>query len=356
MATPKRRVPQTSSNSKAAIGEDVKRPTEFFCCRCGKYFSRQAANFPTSKSALYRGNNGYLTICKNCLNELYQFYLEKLGSPQEAGIRVCSQFDIYYAEDLFDNIVGTAAPNVAVTTYIGRLANTEHKMKSFDDYLDENAAEKTRPEELNEDQSEVQAQIIANGRIRWGLDLSADDYEYLDKEFEDWNNRCNVDSKARESMVREICVLKLLQNKAIVSGDIETYNKLSATLQKTLTTAELTPRQVQEQERNSEIPLGVLIKRIEDEEPIPEALPEFRDVDGIQRYIRVYFIGHLMKMLGLKNRFSEEYESELGKYLPKISDEIESDDSEDIYDYLVKNGFSEQEDDEVSDDTEGEGS
>lgn len=342
-----RRVPNTS---KSAIGPDVKRPTEFFCCRCGKFFSKQSTNFPTSKSAIYAGNNGYLPVCKNCMSDLYQYYLEELGSPNAAAERVCSKFDIYFSEGVFENILSSTSPNTTITSYIGRLANTEHKLKSYDDYI----IEKDKIEkdiESSIDTSKI-SEIIESGRRRWGLDLEANDYEYLDNEFSDWNERCAIDGKTRESLVREICVIKLQQNKALLSGDIETYNKLSTTFQKTLTTAELTPKQETESKRASEKPMGVMIQMFENNQPIPNPDPEWEDVDGIQKMIRVFFIGHLCKMLGIKNKYSKEYEDYMEEYSAVIPDDLDSDDSEDIYDYLMEHGFAES--DSPDDDTNDE--
>ena len=42
----------------------------------------------------------------------------------------------------------------------------------------------------------------------------------------------------------------------------------------------------------------------ENEDPIPEVNPEWKDVDGIVKLFNIYFLGHLSKMLGIKNRYS----------------------------------------------------
>ena len=339
-----KRVPQ--KNISKSVFDDTKRPTEFFCCRCGKYFSRQQTNFPTSKSGLYAGNNGYLPICKNCMGEIFQYYLNEFDDPFKACERVCSRFDIYYNKPILESIIATCAPGIMMTSYIGRVGVSEHKAKCYDDYLIEKSKTENEISAAEEQVAREQnAHIVEKGRIEWGLELEAGDYEYLDNEFADWNARCAVDGKTRESLVREICVLKLLQNKALLAGDIETYNKLSATLQKTYTTAELTPKQESDAKRAAEKPMGVMIEMFENERPIPEPSKEWEDVDGIQRLIRVFFIGHLCKMLGIKNKYSAEYEDFMAEYSAVVPDDIE-DDSEDIYDYLMEHGFSDVEPEE----------
>ena len=59
---------------------------------------------------------------------------------------------------------------------------------------------------------------------------------------------------------------------------------------------------------------GTLIQKWENERPIPQPDPEFEDVDGIRRYVGAYFLGHLCKMMGIKNRYSAIYEEEMAKY------------------------------------------
>ena len=55
------------------------------------------------------------------------------------------------------------------------------------------------------------------------------------------------------------------------------------------------------------------IRKWENTKPIPEPDPELKDVDGIVRYITVWFLGHLCKMLGIKNTYCKLYEDEIAK-------------------------------------------
>ena len=60
-------------------------------------------------------------------------------------------------------------------------------------------------------------------------------------------------------------------------------------------------------------PFGVGIRLYENSKPIPEPDPELQDVDGIIKYISIWFLGHLCKMLGIKNTYCKLYEQELEK-------------------------------------------
>lgn len=90
-----------------------------------------------------------------------------------------------------------------------------------------------------------------------------------------------------------------------------------------------------------EKPLGLMIEMFENENPIPEPLPEWRDVDGIVKLFNIYFLGHLCKMLDIKNRYSKAYEDAMQKYRVNIEETHDSPD-EDVFEYLSETGFSER--------------
>jgi len=74
--------------------------------------------------------------------------------------------------------------------------------------------------------------------------------------------------------------------------------------------------------------MGQMIEKFENERPIPEPDPEFRDVNKIGKYIRVWFSGWLSKALGFKNVYSKEFDDYVKQYQvenPALSQDEESD-------------------------------
>ena len=59
-------------------------------------------------------------------------------------------------------------------------------------------------------------------------------------------------------------------------------------------------------------PLGVWLYRYENKRPLPEVDEELKDVNGIRKYVFTW-MGHLCKMLGLKNAYSQLYEDEIAR-------------------------------------------
>ena len=83
---------------------------------------------------------------------------------------------------------------------------------------------------------------------------------------------------------------------------------------------------------------GQLIEKWEEEKPIPEPSPEFKDVDNIGKYIRVWFKGHLARAFGLDNGYSKEYDEYIEQYKVKKQEVAEDGCSDDIYDTLFGRG------------------
>ena len=94
------KIQTTSTKPKQAAPLKEER-TEFYCCRCQKRYKRQKSNFPASQSSLYKGNGGYLTICNNCVDELFGHYKSALGNEAEAIRRICLKFDIYWNPEIY---------------------------------------------------------------------------------------------------------------------------------------------------------------------------------------------------------------------------------------------------------------
>jgi len=116
------------------------------------------------------------------------------------------------------------------------------------------------------------------------------------------------------------------------------------TLQDLLGSANIKP--VQETGANSteQATFGTLIKKWENEKPVPEPLEEWEENDWIKKYVLVWFLGHLCKMMGIKNKLSEMYEEEIGKYTVEIEEEDNSNteimndnDESNLFDELKEN-------------------
>lgn len=85
--------------------------------------------------------------------------------------------------------------------------------------------------------------------------------------------------------------------------------------------------------------LGAWIRKFENERPVSEQkMNEFKDVDGIEKYIETFFTGHLCKALDIKNPNDADYQKEIDKYTVKPDIENEDDYASEIFDKTDNKG------------------
>lgn len=320
-------------NTNVHIGtissEDLKKA--YKCSCCGSVRSKPSGFFPKTNSPLADANKGYAHICWDCVNKYYERMTDLYnGDESLACERICQMLDIYYNEDAF--ATSRRVNNSRMRSYMSRMNQLQYEGRTYVDTIIDRHTNTI----LTEDDALKSGADAADIR-KWGFAFGKEDYDFLNAELADWEARCVVDGKSREAYVKDVCILTLQQNKALSAGQIDLYQKITEARQKTLDRAELSPKVAVAKDRENEKPIGVMIEMFENERPISDPLPEWKDVDGIMKLILVYFIGHLCKMLNLKNKYAQMYEDEMDKYRVTIP-ELDDADAEDVFDYVFENG------------------
>ena len=328
------------------------------CACCGKQYIKQCGNFSKVQSPLYAGNNGYLTICRSCVDKMYEKYCEELGDDDAALRRVALHLDLYWDPTLAKASRKISSDRSRVSVYVSRANLRAYMGKTYDDTLREEAgtainsmedlhANNSKLADIENNEPAVPA-VTPEDVAHWGYGFKPEEYSWLNSKYDEMRSTSVIDTKTREELVKDFCIQKLLQNNALKEGNIELYNKLSTTSQKTLDNANLTPKASDAADKAGEKPMGVMIQMFEKEEPIGECRPEWRDVDGIIKFITIYFIGHLCKMLGIKNRYAKLYEEEMDKYRAEVP-EYEAQDDEQNFTHLINGDFNDNDADATTD-------
>lgn len=296
------------------------------CSCCGKVYTAQRGNFYTTNSPLYAGNNGYTTICRNCAE---QYYLQLLGffvTNEEAAVeRMCQIFDWYYSPEalnMLDNIGGMRK----ITAYSTKMNLAQIKRRG-ETYLD-NAKYTTRDKimgiedikpSVSEDKVPTMVAItppqIDRKLIKFfGGGYTPDEYDYLQEQFEDWTTRYECKTKAQEELFKNICIAQLNLQRAQREGTLKSVADATKTFQDLLGTANIKPSQNNDNSLADQNTFGTLIKIWENERPIAEPKEEWKDVDGIEKYIDTFFLGHLCNLVHVKNDKEAAYREEMAKY------------------------------------------
>lgn len=325
------------------------------CSRCGKKYSRRKGYFPVSYAILHKGI-GYVPVCKDCIDTMYNTYLAQCNNAKDAVRQMCRKLDLYWNESVYEVVARKSTTRSMMTQYIAKINTVSYAGKSYDDTLSENGTLWSFGENENSDTDyddsnpqedaiiETPDEIIAF----WGSGYSDEMYRELEQRRQYWMSKFPDGTEldvGTEALIRQICSLELDINRDRIAG--KSVDKSVNALNNLLGSANLKPTQQKADGDNAQenTPFGVWIRRWETQRPIPDPDPELEDVDGIIRYISIWFLGHLCKMLGIKNTYCRLYEEEIAK-MRVDRPEYEDEDDETLFNDIFGGSGSVEEENE----------
>lgn len=285
--------------------ESVKFDKEYCnCTKCGTLKKISSSNFYKSFSIVYSGTfENRMTICKECVLELSSKFSDLYGTEMRALYETCRTLDIYYEKNLFESAVDQATKQNSNTygIYFQKCFSLpQYRDKTFkdSDKLNGNVDSNSEDFEVDEDTRDVVE--------FWGEGYKEKDYKFLEVEYKRLLNRYECDSYAQEILFKQIALQNLdIKNKRQGTGSVDKELK---TLQDLLGSANIKPVQESNAVASEQVTFGTLIKKYENEKPIPEPIEEWRKSDYIREYVMTWFLGHFSKMMGSKNQYSDMYE------------------------------------------------
>ena len=295
----------------------------FICSRCGARFKNQRYNFSVSHSPLFVKNGGYFPVCCTCVDELLEHYKGVLGSEKAAMRRVCMKFDVYWNEGAFASVSRVNTNNSRFRSYLSQVNLYKYVNKTYDDTLDEESnpyavvsAQKTPGDSEPEDKPDLSVKEVTPEMIAfWGSGFDDDYYRYVQSRYNRWTQDLPENlPTSTEALYKQICMTEATISRDTVAG--RDTDKSKTTLMNLLGALNEKPVQKKQDEQDQtfdSMPFGVGIRMCENSRPIPKPIPELEDVDGIVRYVTTWFLGHLCKMLGIKNTYCKLYEEEMAK-------------------------------------------
>lgn len=281
------------------------------CSHCGKFFTTQEANFHKTPSPLYSKNNGYGTICKFCAQKIFDEYAAKNDNDLELAMEVvCHLCELPWDPSVLEQAKEKSRGKI-VENYVAALNMSKYVVGlSYEDTLIREYKDAAKRAAMAED--EIDATLLEKGELNFGDGYTSQQLEYLQRQYEDWTSRHECQTKVQEELFKNICIVQLEIRDATQAG--RSTKDAMKTLQDLMDSANIKPKQQTDNSLVEQNTFGTLIQRWEQEKPIPEPSPEWRDVDNIGKYITVWFQGHLSKMFGFKNDAAAQYEEEVAKY------------------------------------------
>ncbi|BDR74180.1 hypothetical protein K144316041_p20190 (plasmid) [Clostridium tetani] len=288
-------------------------------------------------AGLYR-RLGHYPLCRECVR--------KLSSNGEGQInvdkfkKVLKSFNRPFIRRLYQKALLSKKDTIG--QYFTSLGNRKYQPMTWKDSNELKDEKPSKIETLKEEIEivdeviEGEENIIPKSNFKvtedmvafWGKRDKVEDYEFLENEYGNLTTRFENDSYSQEMLFQEIALQRLDIRRKRENGD--NVDKELKTLQDLLGSANIKPVQETGANASEQKSFGVLIKKWENERPIPKADPKWEDVDGIKDYIDTWFLGHLCKMMGVKNEFSKKYEEALKKYSVKLENDFDDEDSQDV--------------------------
>lgn len=318
-----------------SLAEGYSKITEnelLLCPKCGEWLKADTGFYRDERMV-----TGRFPLCKRCVMAMVEQRKSDADEPnetKESVQKVLQLMNRCYDDDFYEQCVKGAmdgvkernrnSPFATYITAILSLPQWQSKDWSCSNFgVDGSSA--TESDELREARPEI--------KKLFGAGFNADEYLFLQDQYDDWCQRTAVDSKSQQLYVVRICFKQLDIWKAQLAG-LDT-TKLDSSLNDLMNAANLQPRQNVSNAATDSLTFGQLIEKWEQEKPIPEPSEEFKDVDGIGKYIRVWFTGWLCKALGLKaNVYTEEYEEEIAKYTVEKPNQVDDTGGTTIYEHL----------------------
>ena len=290
----------------------TKTTEKYICCHCGEELN--SSEFYKSDSKFY--HNSKLPICKDCFIREFGNYLNIYHSSKKAMQRMCMAFDVYFEEDLFDSCDNSNDERV-IGNYFRKLNMNQHKGKTFDatiekgDILlsgDRKPVKENRSAMLDQYGNEQEEEINPADIERWGVGLSATDYENLNNHYKylkSANTHCDSN---QEIFISDLCYAKMQQLRCVRDGDMDNFKKMGDYYNSTFQKSGL--KVANDSEANSDDCLGLWVSRIS--QYTPEEYYKnrtlYKDHDGIGDYYKRFVLRPLRNLQhGTTERDSEFY-------------------------------------------------
>lgn len=294
-------------------GKGTKRDTTkktYICTRCGSEFDKQFGNFSRCASPLWVGNDRYLTVCNHCLDEMYHYYFDVLGTREEAFRRICMKFDIYYSEKVLSMI--DASKRVfesPMKAYMSKVNMAQIPGHTYDDTLDE---EREQRIDTVDDLSELTTKAdkeytpTVDDYDFWGPGYTAQEYKMLNAHYHSLVD-VSDDLSKQDAIIRTLCETYIMKERARQREEIGKYKDLSKIYTDYYALAGFKKKKSTDEMANEN--LGVMAAIAEGIGPAEYYQDKtlFRDYDGIAEYMDRFVRRPLQNLMTGETEMDPEY-------------------------------------------------
>jgi len=294
-------------------------------CYCRKCMNTLPAGefFDSSDNGLI-DSNGKFSVCKNCIQDIYDTLYAENQSMEKTIHKMCIVLNLKFSNEAVD------AAKKHIQTLIDNGKNTKavfsiYKMKimATNTSMEKNIAQDDGYEDVgtifvSEIDDPKKLPIPTSVLDFWGRDIPRDDIEYLEHEYANFKQTHSTETYAEIVLLKRVCYTLLDIKLARVNND-DTV-KLVKELQELMKSLNVSPDKTSSNSANAKDidAFGLWIQDIEKEEPAQWLLTDprgdiYRDVGNVEEYFQKYIVRPLKNLITGSKDFNvddDEVESE----------------------------------------------
>jgi len=288
-----------------------------YCRKCCQ--QKNPRDFMTTSDP-FLDSSGKMSVCKPCVNEMYQLVYTSERSVEKTILRMCRMLNVRFDEPALaatlvqmetasqkgrdiKNVFGVYKAKVNAPALHGGCQN-DPWLESDTTFREPGITFISNP--LPEDDEET-----FDLEQFWGTNFSADDYAFLEKELDDWKKTHKSDTKAEIMLLKELCHKSLMIRKERALE--RPTASLIKELQELMKTANVDPAKASAATAGkTHDTYSSFIKTIEENEPADYYKDKdlFKDFDGIDWYFKKYITRPLKNFITGSRDFSVERDDE----------------------------------------------
>jgi len=291
---------------------------------CRKCMKKSAAKNFYEACDVFLDINGKMSVCKYCIEDIYQRFMISEGSMDRAFLKLCKALNVKFDPIVFESTRDAiekleSRGKVSEATFgIYRAHLKGGGKNALADKLDLTYVETTRylPDDSLVDYEQTDLDYLAKF---WGTNFTAEDYEFLEEIFSEWKKTHKCDTRAEETLLKEICHVELKIRKARIED--KSTASLVKELQDLMKTANVDPAKASlANAGKSQDTFSSFIKTIEENEPADFYKDKdlFKDFDNLDWYFKKYVTRPLKNFIQIGSRDFDVSDND-------FEDEIEDD-------------------------------
>lgn len=264
--------------------------------------------------------NGKMSVCKTCVQILYDFIYNETGTMEKTIHRLCILLNIRYSNEaadatkkhiqtLLDNGKNV---NAIFSVYKSKLVAINKSMdKSITEYEGyEDTGTIFVEKQINTKEIPVPQEVVDF----WGNEFTRDEIRFLETQYANFKQTHKADLFAEIVLLKEICYAMLKIKNLRAANDPDIVGAVTA-LRMLMKDSALTPKEAKSGGQNSGLDtFGLWIQDIERDEPAQWLKNDprgdmYRDVNNVEDYFQKYIVRPLKNFILGSKDFNVEDEA-----------------------------------------------